>query len=297
MRVSAIIPVGPGHELVAADAIESALAQTYHDVECIVIDDTGTDISVPEGVVLLKSDARNVAYARNAGIGASTGNAFVCLDADDLLHEQFIQRTVQAYSDDKWVYVDCFLETEKGVLEQHVSKDWNVETLWRSGISFVTCLYPRDAWQVVGGFDETIGHEDWEFHLRLARADYQGVHVREPLVTYRRWLSQRSSTQSTDKSKRVIRDRYLLADLVSEKVSKDEEWPVLVYTGESERELIINGRELSYKIDKDHKVVSVHPTDVPYFMGTGTFRAAQRGELKPMNAGNLLRDLSLGSPL
>ncbi|HEU5014089.1 MAG TPA: glycosyltransferase family 2 protein, partial [Roseiflexaceae bacterium] len=50
-------------------------------------------------------------------------------------------------------------------------------------------LFRRAAWAAVGGFHADLrpqGYEDWDFWLSLAQAGWQGYHVPQPLVCYRR---------------------------------------------------------------------------------------------------------------
>ena len=88
-RVSVIIPCfNQGRFL--PDAIKSVLAQTYRDLEVLVMDDGSTDdtgevASTYPMVRLLQQRNQGVATARNAALRESTGGYLVFLDADDRL--------------------------------------------------------------------------------------------------------------------------------------------------------------------------------------------------------------------
>jgi glycosyltransferase involved in cell wall biosynthesis len=86
--ISVIIPVFNGASYLA-EAVNSALAQTYPPVEVIIVDDGSTDDSVAVAqayrgrVRILSQPHAGAAAARNLGVGASTGELLAFLDADD----------------------------------------------------------------------------------------------------------------------------------------------------------------------------------------------------------------------
>jgi glycosyltransferase involved in cell wall biosynthesis len=93
MTVSIIMPCYNGEDFVG-EAIASALAQTYRDIEIVVVDDASTDRStdIVKGFAerdnrvkpLLLSQNGGAASARNQGIAVASGEWVTLLDADDL---------------------------------------------------------------------------------------------------------------------------------------------------------------------------------------------------------------------
>ena len=87
-RVSIIIPTYNRARLLPK-AIESALNQSYKNIEIIVIDDGSTDdtklILAPymHNIRYLTTDHRGAAHARNTGMRAATGKYIAFLDSDD----------------------------------------------------------------------------------------------------------------------------------------------------------------------------------------------------------------------
>lgn len=73
-----------------AEAISSALEQTYTKVEVVVVDDGSTDDSVSvietfgDRIRLIRQEHLGQAAAFNAGVAAATGEVFFFLDADDI---------------------------------------------------------------------------------------------------------------------------------------------------------------------------------------------------------------------
>jgi glycosyltransferase involved in cell wall biosynthesis len=101
--VSVIVPVFNGERYVA-EAIESVLAQTYPDIELIVVDDGSTDRSAEivagyDGVRLLRQTNAGPVAARLHGLSRSSGVFVTFLDHDDVFFPHRVERQV-AYLDE-----------------------------------------------------------------------------------------------------------------------------------------------------------------------------------------------------
>lgn len=87
-----------------AQAIESALAQTYENIEIIILNDGSTDNSeeviakyykVNPKIRYYHQDNRGIVYTRNKGLKLAKGE-FVCfLDADDFFNRNYIEKVYQ----------------------------------------------------------------------------------------------------------------------------------------------------------------------------------------------------------
>src|SRR6266571_4575720 len=89
-----------------AEAIDSALAQTYSNVRVIVVDDGSTDESREvlgayrdSAEVVLKSNGGQ-ASALNNGFARSTGDVVIFLDADDMLRSDAAALAAAAFAAD-----------------------------------------------------------------------------------------------------------------------------------------------------------------------------------------------------
>ncbi len=86
-KISIIIPVRNGENYLA-EALESALDQTYPNKEIVVVDDGSTDgtreIVERFSVRSLHQDPRGVGAARNRGVTHAAGEYLAFLDHDDL---------------------------------------------------------------------------------------------------------------------------------------------------------------------------------------------------------------------
>lgn len=104
MVVSIVIPVYNIEDLVVP-CVESVLAQTYGDLEILLVDDGSTDASgrlVDEfggrdaRVVVLHKPNGGLSEARNYGIDRATGDYILCVDGDDLITPTHVASLVDA---------------------------------------------------------------------------------------------------------------------------------------------------------------------------------------------------------
>ena len=196
-RVSVVIPCYNAHRYLA-ETLASVRAQTFRDVEIVVVDDGSTDPATAASLAALDPDIRLVrkpngglSSARNAGFAAATGEFVLPLDADDQIAPEMLARAVAALDDDPQAgfvhaWIDVFGD-ERGVAR----KTWNFfEQLATNQLPYCM-LMRRAAWSDAGGYDETMreGYEDWEFNIRLAKRGIRGIQLAAPLFRYRRLAS------------------------------------------------------------------------------------------------------------
>lgn len=99
--VSIIIPTYNA-ELTVAQSIDSCLAQTYKNIEIIVVDDGSKDgtadvlRSFGRRIVVIEKDNGGVAASRNLGTRAASGEFVVWMDHDDLMVPERIQIQIEA---------------------------------------------------------------------------------------------------------------------------------------------------------------------------------------------------------
>lgn len=106
--VSIIIPVF--NDRLVVEAVESALNQTYKNIEVIVIDD-GSESFIEEilapylqRIRYFKTCNRGAAAARNSGVMRSKGSYIAFLDSDDLFLSDKIEKQILFMKDNKAVF-------------------------------------------------------------------------------------------------------------------------------------------------------------------------------------------------
>ncbi|MDF5716934.1 MAG: glycosyltransferase family 2 protein, partial [Rhizonema sp. NSF051] len=123
-------------------SVKSVLAQTFTDLECLIVDDGSTDNSRQVSEYLMNLDSRvkyfykengGLPSSRNFGVKESQGEWIQCLDADDWIHgdkiryqlsflEKNINQEVVFYSDYQRV---CF-DSEQNIVD---TQDYVISSL------------------------------------------------------------------------------------------------------------------------------------------------------------------------
>jgi len=189
-QVSIIIPVGKGHEELVKDALHSVEGQTERLWECIVVNDTGHDLDLmgfPWAKVVSTRGGIGAGAARNRGAKAAKAPFLVFLDADDMLKPDFLTATLKAYKQNgRYAYVDWLTHERMTNWQVHPTPEYSFEAIFeKPSIHPITCLIPKQWFNAVGGFDETLpSHEDVDLFMKLFTRGYCGVRVAQPLLIY-----------------------------------------------------------------------------------------------------------------
>lgn len=189
--VSIIIPCF-NYGTFLAEAIDSALAQTYPQTEVLVMDD-GSHDHTPE---VAKTYGDRIRYVRtpNRGHGATLNDAltriqgryFVCLDADNTLLPEYVAKTVAvldaADGQTGFVYTQrAFFGQVTGVSS---APPYDLKRL--KARNFIdTCTLIRTELGRRCRYDEHLIQADYDFYLTVAEHGYGGVLLDEVLYRYR----------------------------------------------------------------------------------------------------------------
>lgn len=201
--VSVIVPVYETRDYVA-EALDSVLAQTFEDLEVIVVDDGSTDGGGEIARAYAERDSRvsyiwqenaGLAAARNVGIAAARGEAVAFLDSDDLWLPEKLARQIRLLSENAVVHADAYVLRAGGEvggerIAAHVEGLDGADALGAllrgNSIAVLTVLAPRSLLLTHGCFDASLRSvEDYDLWLRLAADGVRFTYVAEPLAVYR----------------------------------------------------------------------------------------------------------------
>ncbi len=197
-KVSIIVPCYKQAEYLS-EALNSVLAQTFKDWECIIVNDGSPDNTEEIAVKYCEQDSRfkyiwqknqGPAIARNTGIGHSSGKYILPLDADDIITKECVQKYYQyleSNSDVKLVYCNAVLFNNKHKKEWTLTEYKYEDFIWSNCI-FNTTMYRKSDCEKAGGYSPNVkyGLEDWDFYLRLLNKDDKVHKIDDYLFYYRR---------------------------------------------------------------------------------------------------------------
>lgn len=197
--VSFVIP-NYNHAGYLGDAIRSALAQTYANIEVIVVDDGSTDDSrtvatqFGERIRYMYQRNAGLSAARNTGVQAAHGEYIALLDADDLLEPAYAERLLTALAQvpgAEGAYCGFrFVDQNNEPLNRIEQRTVPPEALYGSllnGNYWVpeSLLARRDCYLASGEFDTSLrACEDWDVWLRFSHR-YRLVGIDDVLIRYR----------------------------------------------------------------------------------------------------------------
>ena len=200
-KVSVIIPAYNSINYLP-DALESALNQSFKDIEVIIVDDGSSDNTrqwvlhqTDPRVTLISQENLGKSAARNKGISQTKGKFIAFLDADDVwelskLEEQV--RCLDSNPDVGLVYTWTSLADEKGTPTGRVTASEASGRVWKSLIlkNILACgstpMIRRECFDRVGLFSLDLPlAQDWDMWLRIA-ANYDFAVIKQSLVRYRK---------------------------------------------------------------------------------------------------------------
>ena len=202
--VSVVVPAYNVASYVGS-TIESALTQTYHDFELLVVDDGSTDETGAIVDAFAARDSRvrvvhqpngGLSSARNAALRLARGSYIALLDGDDIWDRRFLEAQLATFDLRPDVSVvtgnALFLGGPHDGAPVRPVPDTRPDPTLASILDdeeavFIMSMFRRSVYEAIGGFDESMRtNEDYDFWLRAAVAGFRFARNDRPLGQYRR---------------------------------------------------------------------------------------------------------------
>jgi polysaccharide pyruvyl transferase CsaB len=213
--ISVVLPVW-NHKDFVADAVRSVLAQTWRNLELIVVDDGSDEDLIPELREAIGNDTRVLVVRRpheglpptlNAGFRYARGEFYTWTSADNIMKPHMLEALagfLLRRPDVAMVYADMDLidaegnsftnshyrvSSQRPEATHQLSLPREIETLGLAQDNFLgaSFLYRADIARVVGDYDDSrLGVEDYDYWLRIAEvAGIEHLDSDECLYSYR----------------------------------------------------------------------------------------------------------------
>ncbi|OEK00240.1 hypothetical protein BFP97_01360 [Roseivirga sp. 4D4] len=191
-----IICISYNHGPYIKEALESVWSQNYENIEVIILDDGSTDNSqdvIKEAIgdreVLFIDHKVNAGYTKtfNEGLALAKGEYIIDFALDDIMLPNFVKSGVDRlsqessktgviysnadYIDESSKVIGNHKETllAKGMVKEFVEGDVFEMILRRYFICTPTMIIRRKVFDRLGGYDESLAYEDFDFWVRSSR--------------------------------------------------------------------------------------------------------------------------------
>lgn len=200
------------------EAVESVINQSYSFVQLIVVDDCSTDgsqdtitqlkVQYPQLEVLLLKENIGNCRAFNMGLTLAKGQYLIDLAADDVLLADRVKIGVEALEKAGKEFGVHFsdaiiMDEDGGFLQNHSDRfphhsipqgDIYVEIIKRYFICPPTVMFRKAVMDKLGGYDESLAYEDFDFWVRSSRF-FKYWYSKEVLVKKRMVKNAQSVSQ------------------------------------------------------------------------------------------------------
>ena len=218
--ISVIIPTY-NRAWTLAKAVDSVLAQTYPEVEILVVDDGSTDGTADmlstygDAIQVLTIENGGVSRARNQGIVATQGTIIAFLDSDDSWLPEKLEEQVTFFNENPEALIcqteEIWIRNGKRVnpCKHHKKPSGEIfeASLHLCLVSPSAVMIKRSLFDTVGLFDESLpACEDYDLWLRIA--------CRFPIYTTASPLVVKHGGHEDQLSKTPLLDRFRIQAMV-----------------------------------------------------------------------------------
>ena len=215
-KVSIIVPCYKQAETLS-ETLDSILAQTYLDWECVIINDGSPDNTEEAAKPYLEKDSRfkyikqenkGVCVARNTAIAASCGEYVLPLDADDRISSTYLEKAVDHFlhfPETKLVYGKAErFGIENGCWDL---PEFDYEKFIWDNCVLNSSIFRRSDYNATIGYNANMvhGNEDWDFWLSLLKREDVVYRIDDVVCYYR----VQEFSRTTELAKHHLRENLI----------------------------------------------------------------------------------------
>ena len=278
--VSIIIPTYNRAHLIG-ETIDSVIAQTYTNWECIIVDDGSTDetsmlvneyVNDDNRFQFFTLNHKGVSYARNYALSKISGDYIQFVDSDDLIHENKLKNAldnIEVNDGDKYdIVISNFM-----MFRESVDKLLPPFCQLNEGVfNFNTALYN---WDFVFNipihcgffhknffqdfrFSEVLGaKEDWIMWLNLFKSKPKICFINQPLAYYR-YHSNNMTKNSTHMKSNFFNSLPIVREMIP-----NEDFEVYLY----------------FLIDKFYQLSKFNALEIKKYKHSNSYKLGQKVKL------------------
>jgi glycosyltransferase involved in cell wall biosynthesis len=210
--ISVVIPYF-NHGSYILEAIESVELNDHKLFEIIIVNDGSTDPKSLEVIESLTNNGYNVinqlnqglGTARNNGIKAAQGKYILPLDSDNKINPLYLKMSIDILDADDSIGVVYGNPVFFGDISE--KRTWKTPAFNKTVLLFANyidacAIFRKQLWENVGGYDEKMpwmGHEDWDFWIRISALNNKFYHINESMFYYRVISNSMISSVGTSK--------------------------------------------------------------------------------------------------
>lgn len=203
-KVSICIPNHNRAEYLA-EAINSALNQTYKNIEVIVVDDASTDSSVEllewygdRIKVFVNDKNEGISFTRNKAVQEATGDYIAVMDSDDIMAPNRIELSMKAIKDKDFVYSHYMQANDAGRVFGAIEAPQKLDipnVIEGFTAPHVTIVAKKKCFEEHPYLNKYTVNDDLELVCSWLKAGYTYKLINEPLMIVRYHDTSVSKTQ------------------------------------------------------------------------------------------------------
>lgn len=239
------------HEKYLREALNSVISQDYPKLEIVIVDDASSDNSVEIISDFLKNfpqihfikNIKNIGNCAsfNKALAQISGDFVVDFALDDVLFSNRISTQIAFFLNQKEnvaaVFSQADLINEKSHLigkyysekklinieKYNVHKNWQALALSSGGlIATPTLLFRKSVFDELGGYDENLAYEDYDFLIRITEK-YDLAFQNIALIQYRKHSASLSTAFYQKKQNPLLSSTLIILEKVDYSARNDRE--------------------------------------------------------------------------